>query len=774
MEHLVLENDVLHVVVDVATGAMRALAHRTARLSLLSDVDQAASSPFLVVFADGSVTRRWTACVVSRMLDDARAISIRWTIDDGLTLEASVRLGEVGGDLQCRCMLLNPHGLPVAAVAYPYLAGIGRLGEVPTADELVHPYATGFLVRNPLDHLPPVQSEVRGKEPLALGLYPEGFSGSTMSFMAYSAAGRGGFYIAAEDGDGREKWLNFYRHADGDLRLAVWHGCSDPGAQHEIITAYPTVIAALNGGSWYDAADRYKAWAVQQSWLAQGPLWMRNDRCRWLFEQVGLCTFGINPRHDRARWIDTVHEIAGTPVVHMLGPSWAKAEADYMNHLPGGLEDWFPARFDLATIEAIRRHGDYLVPFEFDLLFGLEADKADHDQGISALQVFPDPPLSRDNYAKFPYLCPATTFCHDLHVVRDQTLVRDWHVDGVYYDISMNNVRHICLAATHGHPPGATSAITAAYRAMLRDSAHAMRTAADGRSIPQGTELVNEQMIPVVAFYQARAEASPAAPFDAAPFRSMIKAGAAEKIPLFAYVYHEYGPLRLDGWAKLSREQGDYVYFVLGRTLLQGGLIELNYEFSALEELDGVRDVPEEHYYRFAEHHYPIDPALAQYVGTLARARVGPANKYLAYGTMLRPAPMEVVGEQTLTLEYFLYHVGTDFPEYEDRSSMQVPVVLQSAWRYREDSAAWLLLNLDSQVRLVDLALDQASMWRDRSIACRLTLHGESNRSWDMGMLAGPRRIRLRLPSRQPMMIEATPVAAGDGSRGTPEPGVAR
>ncbi len=284
-----------------------------------------------------------------------------------------------------------------------------------------------------------------------------------------------------------------------------------------------------------------------------------------------------------------------------------------------------------------------------------------------------------------------------------------------------------------------------------------MREAAGGKVIPQGTEMINEQMLPVVAFYQARAEASPAAPFEAGPFRELIKAGHAEKIPLFAYVYHEYGPVRLDGWAKLSREQGDFVYFVLGRVFIQGGLIELNDEFSALEDLDERRDTATEHYYLFDDRRYTIDPKLAAFVGRLARARIGRANRYLAYGTMRRPAPLMVWGEQELKLDYFLYNCGTTQSEYEDRGTIRVPAVLQSAWRYREEGVAWLLLNIGSDERAVRLTLDPPSMGSSQSAPWRLMAHQEGVASRELGRLTDRRTIDLTLPSRSPILIEAMP-----------------
>ena len=756
MTHVTLESERLRVVIDGASGALREIVHKPAALSLIADAQSAARHPFMIVFADGTTLGAWQECTVQPPQGPEWTVAVEWVVEGGLRLNARLRLHPVSGDLQCLVALHNPAGSPVAALAYPYVAGIGRLGDAPERDELVHPYATGFVVRNPLDHLPPISSETQGQQPVVLGLYPEGFSGSTMQFMAYSAAGRGGFYVATEDAVGREKWLNFYRHPDGDLRLAVWHGPVDYAARRDVIPDYPTVLAALDGGTWYDAAERYKAWALAQPWAARGPLWMRDDRCRWLLETVGLCTFGIDPRHNRAAWLAEIDRIAAMPVLHLLGPNWPRVGSDYMNHHPGGLADWFPAQFDAANLAVVREHHDYVVPFEFDLLFGRGEGLSDGVAGAEALQQIPTPTFSRDAY-NFPFLCPASPFTRGLHVGRDRTLIAEHHVDGVYYDISVNNVRHICLSTAHGHQPGDAPALTAAYRDLLSETGAAMREAASGVPVPQGTEMINEQMLPVVAFYQARAEASPAAPFEAGPFRALIKAGAAEKIPLFAYVYHEYGPLRLDGWAKLSREQGDYVYFVLGRVFLQGGLIELNYEFSALEDLGEQRDSPAEHYYHFDERHYAIDAELAAFVGRLARARVGRANRYLAYGTMCRSAPLTIEGEGELELGYFLYNCSKAQSEYEDRGTVRVPAVLQVAWRYRAESLAWLLLNVAPDERTIRMQLDAPALGAAGPSAWQLRAYQDETLLADLGRLERRREVMLTLPSRNPILIEAVP-----------------
>ena len=105
--------------------------------------------------------------------------------------------------------------------------------------------------------------------------------------------------------------------------------------------------------------------------------------------------------------------------------------------------------------------------------------------------------------------------------------------------------------------------------------------------------MISELLIPQVDFFQARAEASPSSGFEADFWRAWVVEGTVEKIPLFAYVYHEYGPVRMDGWAKLAAEAGDIFYWVASRVALWGGLFELNYEFSGLEMLDDNDDVME-------------------------------------------------------------------------------------------------------------------------------------------------------------------------------------
>lgn len=729
MTPLVLQNSHLRVELDAETGSVVQIDNRAKCIRLVAGPP---GPPWRILLEDGSALE--TPATFEAEPTD-HGLALVWTSERGDVVRATVTLASGEPSVRFEVAVEPAAGPAVEAIEYPVVAGIGPLVGDGEDDRLLHAYATGFLFHNPSALFRP--GGVDQERGILHAPYPEGFSGATLQLMAYYAVGRGGFSFATEDGTGAQKWLNFYADAQG-LRAAIVHGTAELGGP--LAPPYPVVIGALAEGTWTEAADRYKAWAVEQPWCARGPLASRPDRPRWLHEDVGVVTFGINASHDRSRWIREIGEIAGTPVLHVLGPNWASSPQDYRGNLPGGIDDWFPARFHPANLEAIAEHGDRMAPFLFDLLFGRGG--SDAEQGVTALQAIPQPPGSLDAYA-FPFLCPATPFARRLHGERDTRLAAQDGVDAVYYDISVNNVIKRCASTGHEHPPGGGAALVAAYRELFSAPEEVVR----------GTELVNEVFTDRLDFYQARAEASPAAAFEADRFRQWVKDGSVEKVPLHAYVYHEYGPVRMDGWAKLSREQGDLFYWIAARVLVWGGLVELNYEFSPLETLgDGETEPLDGHYATLPDRRYAIDPDKAAFVGELAAARVGPANPYLAYGTMLPPLEIDC---PRVALDWHHYNCPTEWPAYGDSGTKTVPAVVHGAWR-QGDRAAVVLVNVDHVRHRVEVPLDTQ----------RLRLPG--GRRHDVDMVAGRERtslgelpsyggITVELPSRAVVLLEVAP-----------------
>jgi len=147
----------------------------------------------------------------------------------------------------------------------------------------------------------------------------------------------------------------------------------------------------------------------------------------------------------------------------------------------------------------------------------------------------------------------------------------------------------------------------------------------------------------------------------------------AEKIPMFEFVYHEYGPVRLDGWAKISHEIGDLFYWMAERTALWGALLELNYESSPLEVVCGEHENVSEHYYPLKDHRYEVDVEKLEFIREMADARTCFAKDYLAYGTMIRPLK---ICSKKVELDWFLYNSVIGEALIEDKGVLSVPCVI--------------------------------------------------------------------------------------------------
>ena len=452
------------------------------------------------------------------------------------------------------------------------------------------------------------------------------------------------------------------------------YGYEDIGPGKDVICNFSFEIRMINGNDWYEAADIYKEWAVQQDWTKKGTLFSRgkDEKASWLLEDIGLSTFGINAGYDRTKWLKLLHETIKTPIFHILGPDWVNDVQSFDSGVPGGYEDWVPTKFSKENLDLIKKQGDRFAPFEFDFL--VDPAKSDGENLKKNLTLWPDQPKSHDKY-QFNMLCPYTEYTRELHIKRDVQVLKEAGIDSMYYDISANNLIKTCMSANHGHPIGAGRIITESYRKIYKDTHEALSREA-GCYIPLGTEMMNEVFIDVLDYYQARAWAQPATALETWPFRNLMKSGEARMIPMFSYVYHEYGPVRLDGWGKLVEETGELFYHTVAKTYLWGGMYELNYEYSPMEAIDGEETKSEEHYWKFRPRGYEFSRNRVRYIAQFAALRTGAGNKYLAYGVMKRPLQIQ---SPVTNMKWYHYNHTSD-----ERGSIEVDSVITSTWVFEE------------------------------------------------------------------------------------------
>jgi hypothetical protein len=724
----------LQVGFDAATGSIRQIRLKSSGVEFI-DGAAPASPAWRIELTDG---RLLITDVAPSIASQNGTLTFRW-ISDEVTFIAEIQERPEGlcfrGRLNCK------ESSRPRVLEYPVLGGLQRR-DIDGSDWLLHPYATGLLVHDPVLTFDPQGLT----SPLAPGFihspYPEGFSGATLQFMALGGPG-GGLYVAVEDPTSQPKWLDAYRTKDGLLEMRIGH--ANPDYEEPAIPETPPVLlSALHGDHWWEAAQRYKAWAIHQPWCQRGPVESDARRPKWLFEDTGLVTFGIDAASDRSPWLHATHDAAGASVLHILGPDWANHGQDYVDHLPSSLDDWLPARVHSSNLSAISEQGDHFALFEFDLLTGRNGPGADLADG--ARQRFSQPIRSSDAYG-FPFLCPTTEYARTLHRDRDQGLVRAPAVDALYYDISANNVLSECVATTHPHRPGGGPEVAAGYAMLYRESRAATEGAA-GHPVAIGAEMINERLIGELDYYQARAGGAPAASFETDRFYERVLSGSVELVPLFAAIYHELGPVRTDGWAKLSAEQGDLVFWNLARVVAWGGLPQVNAEYSPLESLPGHPAPLTDHYAPLrADHAFAVDASVLAFLGELAYLRTRLATRFLAYGTMLGSPAVDC---DMVDLSWFHYNGPLDSPAFDQRGLKRVPAIVAAAWLHGGDLAV-VLVNADVNSREARVHWSPADI-DSRGIASveLRSRHHVSN----LGRVSGGETTRVVVAPRSALVIE--------------------
>ncbi len=599
-----------------------------------------------------------------------------WKINQEIDVRAAVQLLEKG----CRftASVENRGESVVCSLEYPLLDGLVRLAE-DGSDSLAHSYATGILCHDPFQCFSKTGSGLRYMP------YPEGFSGATMQFFCYYAPGAGGLHFAAYDSKYHQKWLNFYR-AENGMRVSQIFGYEDIGAAKGPSMEWPFELHLLDGNSdWYESAELYRQWALNQPWCRQGRMQDKNpdEKAGWLLEKTGAATFGVNAKYDRSQWLTRYRQDIGTPLFHVLGPDWAKAGQDYVDHLPGKLEEWFPADFAPENLKTIQENGDRFAPFEFDFL--TPATVLEDKTIAGSLQKWPDSPKSTDQYP-FSMLCPLCDYTKKVHAERDRRLVEESDCDSLYYDISANNILKTCMDPSHGHPVGAGRQMTEAYREIYRETRRAAQTQ-KGSYVAMGTEMINEVFLDCLDYYQARAFAQPCSSFEVWPCHDLLVKGQAEMIPLFQYVYSGYGPLRLDGWGKLVEEGGDIIFHTIAKTYLWGGLFEINAEYSPMEDLGQGENSPEEHYYPFTPRGFRYSGRMAKYLSRFAKLRVSELGRFLQYGRMKMPPK---VRSRKIKRSWFQYNGNDSSIEQNTRGVISLDAVLSSCWELDGKTAVFM------------------------------------------------------------------------------------
>ncbi len=151
-------------------------------------------------------------------------------------------------------------------VTFPRLR-FAPIGDV-TTDVLTMPWQQGGLIRNPAQTL--------GKPPRGHN-FPHPSTAVAMQWFAYYSPGGTMAYLRTTDSLGQRKEMEWYAGKTNTLfaltNYPINNGRAggDPESGWSFEMPYDFRISLMRG-SWYDAAKRYRTWALNQPWGKRGPI----------------------------------------------------------------------------------------------------------------------------------------------------------------------------------------------------------------------------------------------------------------------------------------------------------------------------------------------------------------------------------------------------------------------------------------------------------------------------------------------------------------------
>jgi hypothetical protein len=614
-EPIVLENEFLRVEFSATDGSITRLTNKVTSLELISRVPQHAQ-PWALLLAPFEFVVDFQNFIASaEATGEAQTAQLRWETSQRIVINARARLATGSDQLELRCSAENFGDRTILAFRYPALQGIGTLSPTGAQDRLLHSTLMGAVFTDPF-HLFCGGAPTAAGRGLVVSRYPNGFHGSSLQLMAYYVQGRGGFYFASQDSELGDKDLNFYKAADdGSLECEFAHIQSDARAGKSLMVRYPVVIAALTEGTWYEAAERYRAWATDQPWCRRGTRRQRmaaGDGCPWLHEQIGAVGMWWPFRGDIRQDVERTRRFYGAPLLH--------------------LELWWSHERSHA---AARSDGDRFGPFYFPFLAlqGQAEFAANRADAIIPRAT----PIASDWIA----MCPAQPIWRKVvcESAEDQVGTQPlrhhqiWidenkvgcQADCLYYDIGpCAGVPTHCYAPNHVHAPGAGGDITRAYVSLFGESQQ-RASQARGTYVPIGTECVSEPFVSCLDLYYPRT-AGMSLDMETFPYvrdLTWLPDGLMHIVPLFEFIYHEYGPLAAQGiypvspWGVSGAE--DFLTWAEARAVLWGGL------FVSFPVPESPR---------------PSDQRT-RFLRSLVSARTGFARDLLAYGRMQQPPTVD-------------------------------------------------------------------------------------------------------------------------------------
>ncbi|QQR92748.1 MAG: hypothetical protein IPJ89_00700 [Candidatus Iainarchaeum archaeon] len=535
-------------------------------------------------------------------------------------------------------------------------------------DYAVTPWRGGHEIKSPAANMIPYQYGTSFRVP---------FQGSMQLFPYYTESGKG-IYVASEDEDGHFKRIEMFGNGN-ELHYRFRQevpGIFTPGIDYT--SPYPIKLGVFKG-KWFEAAQIYRKWAVQQEWVQKGKLETRNDIPTWIKETHLITASNGDVSITSTQWVNAYTQLKQYFDLNYLGVWWQGwfTDATFMNPNPGMN----------ATTTALKNANIFSFPYIHSSARAAATPSTAFDNA-RVLQLNGNPIELQAPYTNAFVLNPSQSFTRDSFAATALSAAQNGSM-GIYWDVPEEYPDY---STNRSHLPGGGDYFTQGNRQLLQGMRNAMKQI-DSRAGVLFPEAAQEDYIDVMDFMMTDFISAPITPQNQL---------ADQFIPLFQTVYHDYILTYLSADRLYSmgvNNPNDYdAVHAIGFT---AGNILASREDCFIEGIGNSSPVCQAVGAGMLTTQMPLLQEHVQFMKSMIDARKL-AKKFLVYGRMMKPPALDA-GTQIYTF------TDSAFVPREVDKQVKIANVLVSVWKSNDNEIGIVLTNHTPQERNVTFTLNFSS-----------------------------------------------------------------
>lgn len=674
-EQVVLDNGALRLVFDRASGNLVSMQNVERGYEYLDT--EAEPLPLYELVALEKDEKLATPQGVQVCRTGLRSVKLVWGTEGDLKITAKVRLDKEKAMSYWSVEMCGYDGAKTKALRFPRIANIKAFDD----EKLVTPTWTGALHHNPR-----ATNKVYDKEFVMMR--------PTMQFSAiYGAEDEFGLYFGSNDTQSYTKGIK-YEFSDNLTHYNSTYHLPMGAEESHFVAPYDVSVGVLEG-DWFDAAQIYREWALQQEWtknsrLASGKInpWLPTTDV-WLWNR-GRSNNVLTEAAD-------LKEYLGDCNVSVLWHWWHNGPYDdaFPEFLPPreGVES-----FKAAVAEA-RANGINMTPYMNSIQWGesrkswkelnisqYSARKADGSTYAHVYNIFTKNPITP--------MCMSQEFWYDTYSALCHTVVNEYGCSGVYMDQS--NLDILCYNPNHGHSVGGGAYWADGYRRLVERVREA--------TAPENPILTGEGTgEDLLCHHDGFLALEPSAE----------RAGGvtpSDVIPLFTAVYHE-SAISYGNFGGFTYPAYDEFWPKKHRSPLTETLLPAIYDMQMrLEQtrtfIWGIQPM-------LVNYHSEVRSKraeLLQFCAHLIKTRKA-YKEYLQYGTMLRAPKFENDAAREIDLcRTSTYGAALGTGQILFPLKKIVPMLYSAAWKNKEGNVLLTFVNIDEKPYTTSFAIDPEEM----------------------------------------------------------------